>query len=804
MSVNIADNLKEENVYPLAAPAEDLEQDALNENSDENKRAPEEEKREELKREYGVRKIYTPLRFLALTPLYKSTVISLDEFDRLREAVIGDDTITKIPRHKHEITPAETIIRACHLLFALVESGALVGGAPEREITRLKINTTEARFGLLQPVSSRVAHQSGAAFSEDGENYATVERFEPETEEAAFLINGLRQPLHALGRFHLNSFIRSRLLKQKAWEGENLLPKLTLKRDDLPDIIKHLPWLASLPNKSNISWQNIFRHWLSRQLLILCGVPEKVNWSNLAQLAAWRILHRERYPFLIAARRRLFQSVPLPESTIKSIFAVDIPEFNKAIRSPLPAKETAREIINEKGSRLIIENEQNYLEADDVEDEILPKTNRRLSSSGAETNYQYVSQVLTLLRGSREKKRNLSESLLAQAASPALNGAGEKDLRNLLRCGAQILESSEVSTAHTYTVKVLRALYAMSQMPFADWRTEDVAEYLENYAPGASVKSVRNALQQFDRFLVGEKLADDKHIVWNSRSLQSPASYSARDALSNAEYKKVRETIIVSAADESSKLRHLCLLTLLRRCGLRSGEAAWLTPRNFFKGYSKWELEITHSKTRAGLRKLPLFLLLDEQEIGEMRQFTRRQNGDLEKPLFADEEGNYLTAHSIGRQAEKLLRRAGIEDETAHGLRRAFASSLFASFWLNLTEKRIGENESSLVRRALKQYARPESEGRAVPELVFMQQLLGHADLRVTFERYIHLLELVGADAVWLYENDNAIAPDSVSLMFAANILGMDEKLMRREVGSVRSGAVNLYEVARISSSRLP
>lgn len=399
----------------------------------------------------------------------------------------------------------------------------------------------------------------------------------------------------------------------------------------------------------------------------------------------------------------------------------------------------------------------------------------------------------------------MRKSLLDWASDKILSGAGENDLRNLLRWSASVLERSEISTAQTYADKVLRALYAMPHASFAEWTTEDVAEYLENYATAASVNTVRSSLQQFDNYLIEEKLAEENHVAWNSRLLKAPATYSARDVLSDDEYSKVREMIITSADDESLKLRQLCLLTLLRRCGLRVGEAAWLEPQNFMRGYSKWSLEITRSKTRAGLRTLPLFLLLDDREVYEMRQFVRLQTNNTRQPLFLDALGKPSTAHALGREAEKLLRRAGIVGETAHGLRHAFANSLFASFWLNLTERRAPEGISNPARRALKQYARLEIEGRAVRnELVLIQQLLGHSDLRVTFERYIHFLELAGADAVWLYESDAAAPIDFVNVKVAASLLGMDEKLFRREVGSLTNGAASLYKIARLSSSRLP
>jgi hypothetical protein len=68
------------------------------------------------------------------------------------------------------------IIRACHLLFALVESGGLLKGAPEEEILKLRINVIEARSGFVQP--TLLAEQTSA-----DEGQAIEETEEPDAEQ---------------------------------------------------------------------------------------------------------------------------------------------------------------------------------------------------------------------------------------------------------------------------------------------------------------------------------------------------------------------------------------------------------------------------------------------------------------------------------------------------------------------------------------------------------------------------------------------------------------------------------------------
>jgi len=732
---------------------------------------------------YQPRIVPIPLRFLALSPLHKLTKITLSNFDRLRHSVITDETLRTIERPRHSASSAELIIRACHLLFALVESGGLLAGAPEKEIANLKINVKEAKFGLLYVERKTAVNQSD------------------ELPGAA-----LRIPLHALGRLHLAAFVRFRLTKQKAKYGDPLLPELNLLRDDLNAAGERLGWLKTLPDKSNITWRGIFRHWLNYHLQLHCDWTEKASWRNVSQIAAWHILDRDRYPFLLAARRRLFQSVPLPDERFASIFAADLPTFTKHPHSPLPVGRESKTAITD-----YVGDEHlpgiNLSENEDFEREISTIPRTRLDGDNADTNFGFVNQILSSFLNTNEKKKTLIENLKKQANAARLRGDGEADLRNLLLWTVVNLKTREVSTAHTYAVRVLRALFSIPQTLFSEWTTEDVAEYLENYTTNASVKNVRTALEQFDNFLKSTNSAQQNRINWRSRSLQSPVYYAARDVISNPEYENVRlavGNVDIKVLDERQKLQSLALLMLLRRAGLRVGEAASLTPANF-KGFRKWCLIITKSKTQAGLRKLPFYLLLDENEIAELRAFVERRISEsgFDGNLFIDDAGVPLTAQALGRKVEKLLRNAGIE-ETAHGLRHAFASSLFASFWLNLTQHRRTGNQSSYILRALKDYARPTVEGRAVPEAVFMQQLLGHADLRVTFERYIHLVELAGADAVHLSERSENYEGEKLNLQHIAKLLGMDAKLLKIGRGESKSGELSLIEAADVSCSRLP
>jgi hypothetical protein len=59
-----------------------------------------------------------------------------------------------------------------------------------------------------------------------------------------------------------------------------------------------------------------------------------------------------------------------------------------------------------------------------------------------------------------------------------------------------------------------------------------------------------------------------------------------------------------------------------------------------------------------------------------------------------------------------------------------------------------------------------------------IQLLLGHADLRVTFERYVYLVDLVTADAVQAAEYRSE-AEEHLSPATAAQLVGVSKQVLR-------------------------
>jgi len=104
------------------------------------------------------------------------------------------------------------------------------------------------------------------------------------------------------------------------------------------------------------------------------------------------------------------------------------------------------------------------------------------------------------------------------------------------------------------------------------------------------------------------------------------------------------------------------------------------------------------------------------------------------------------------------------------------ASGLLAAYWLRISGQ---SNVSELYKqnwtvKALFSLGRPDVEGQAVIYTDDVRRLLGHASLEVTFERYIHTVDLIAANAIHLAEQRRE--PSRVSTHYAA-ILGCVDTL---------------------------
>lgn len=727
-------------------------------------------RRRKLEQAFAIRGTDPHFRQLALPPLYEVTPeVTLEEFDWLCRTVWESRSLLDVQTYPRKDSVAETIVRACLLLFALVESGGLCLPHPERELGKLKIDAEAALLGHLR--------------------WASVD---DESKGAAAL--GPRQHLSVLGRIHLQTFAYYRRAKGKAAPDDFLLPGLPETLAELKaETVKVLPWLKKLAGK--VTWENIFNSWLNYQIREIRNDKKEtrsVSWRNVVDLALWRILQRERHVLLVAARSQRIRTAPLPEKRLRELLEnASQSVFTGKVRAATSegedlseiSSETVSEDANETSADTAAANER----SENFELALLPGVptadDKSVQQSILETAFSNVSQWLVTLRA---EKVDSSEAVAAARVlinSVELQAAAAKDLRDLLMWSAHLIETGdkEFSTVYTYAGRIIRAFYAVPDKTFGDWETEDVADFLEGYEMPNTINTARNTLRAFDEFQNAGSPSLLGRINWRKHSLRASEIFRERDILRESEYGQVREAV---RQDESltpnERTRKLALLTLLRRCGLRVIEAAYLTPACFFN-LTQWQLSVLRSKTRAGKgRLLPLYYLLDEAECEQLREFVEKRfkEGGRDAPLFIQSDGITITlAAQLGRETEKMLRAAGFVGETAHGLRHGFATAIFSAWWLLLTaemsEKGIDEND---FRKVLREFTRPEIEGRAVAHASQIALLMGHADARVSFDRYIHTLDLASADAVHRFEIQSPeLTKEGFKNTIAFTLLGISE-----------------------------
>lgn len=704
-----------------------------------------------------------PLRFLGLDDWGVIDDLSLDEYKELRRRVINE------PLEECETLIAQTIIRACALLFSLIESGGLCTTNPRKDIERLRIDIRASLFGYLRWPQ----HQS-------------------RTNRRRIEVDGPRQHLYPLGRAHLLSFINHRIKRYKSCDGDPLLPPLPATASLLKkDLNGELEWLTNL--KGKVAWSHIFQMWLDNHLSIIRKRSSSGSWRSVVEFALWQLLKRDRHPIIIAARRGRLISAPIPDEQVNELI-FNLPPRRENMpgarnHEPVPEVEIDDDPFAINDGDKSDETEapiSDFSEFEDVGED---------TRSTEDINYATVRGFLTQLRKGGITRRQAAQIATDLATSNELLCSPEDELRYLLKWVAELLDKRRTfSTVYTYSSRVLRLLYALYPYPFSKCTTEEMGTYLDDYESVNTVKVVRNTARLFYEYLSKHGLVRTEGIQWFSKTLLAYEQYRERRVLTEQEYQRVR-AVTDSSNDPEMRLRRRVLLTLLRRCGLRAVEASWLRPADF-RGITECRLRVFRSKTKVGRgRMLPLNLLLDADELAEVFDFIKkRQREGMSAYLFVDSNGERSQPSALAREIEKLLRQAGIKDETAHGLRHAFASSLFAALWLNTVENQA--NTKGQARRAISSFCRPGVEARAVSHPYHIQLLLGHADLRVTFERYVHLVDLAIADATQTAEYTSEVK-EHLSQSIAAQLAGIGKKEFRERLSQSQrlSNKVRLYDV---------
>ena len=121
--------------------------------------------------------------------------------------------------------------------------------------------------------------------------------------------------------------------------------------------------------------------------------------------------------------------------------------------------------------------------------------------------------------------------------------------------------------------------------------------------------------------------------------------------------------------------------------------------------------------------------------------------------------------------------------------------------------------ENFWTRAALANLGRETVEGRAVECADDVRRLLGHADLEISFERYVHAMDLLCADAILLSEhrvasNQNFSNLGSITIHAFARLIGVTVQAVRkrfsRDDSAVGFDRVSLKQAEQWLVARLP
>lgn len=664
---------------------------------------------------------------------------------------------------------SELIERTCTLTFMLMASGAVCVPQPMRILERVRIDVAAARNGFIRWPANPLAKHSAL---------------------------GPRQFLYSSARIHLLAFIKFRLTCKGsllARDGDPLLP--ALNKEMISVARADMEWLVHLPRIPK--WKAIYETWLEQKLCVRHGGKQsmlnqrRVPAGAVSEISLWQ-LYRNEPPFLLTFRRGELRSSPLPDSQLTGM---------------LPHK-----VFNTVNPPRISESSEG--------NDLIAASWRRRGKSSKED----ASNLLRRWINSIDNRELTPKVIAAEARTlqigAAFSGERHTDLRHLLgfiiaRIEEPWAEGQKRVTRSSITTqadRLLRIFDGFIGIPFSSLTTQDMALFLDGYATASAAKNYKSAAKLFHEYLRLKARVKVSPIQWASRSLIFYEGYSERALLTEADFIRLLDATSVFSGLERRQGR--VALILLRRGGLRCAEATALKLYDFH-GLTECRLNVRTSKTKAGRRTLPLYLLLNGAEYEELLDYVleRKAKGGEHERLLRQSDGSTLAPAKLGSLINRLMQGAGLQGQTAHDLRHSFASSLFAALWLRSTSllpKSDLNEESAWARRTLLSLGRSDIEGRALNYMDDIRALMGHADIEVTLERYVHILELVCADATWLAQQGGKSEPAFISTLALAKLYGTSSSWIRKKFTRDRRprqkpspGKISLADAEQFLAARL-
>jgi integrase len=220
--------------------------------------------------------------------------------------------------------------------------------------------------------------------------------------------------------------------------------------------------------------------------------------------------------------------------------------------------------------------------------------------------------------------------------------------------------------------------------------------------------------------------------------------------------------LIGDVTNRDEKLRLKLIASLAFYCGMRRGEILALTNENYKEGLSS-DLELSYSKTRSGIRRLPISVLIPESYSQHVREsFREATTGQRSQPLIKD------GVKSLRKLERRLSKRFAA---SPHTLRHSAASMMVLKLCLaqNLVD---GQPVSSGLERFREHLAKTQgeefsrnsilafAEGLLGPgwrqswrmTIPVVSKILGHLEPTVTVQVYLHVIEVIASHTRDLFQ----------------------------------------------------
>lgn len=432
--------------------------------------------------------------------------------------------------------------------------------------------------------------------------------------------------------------------------------------------------------------------------------------------------------------------------------------------------------------------------------DIYTETNQLLRTADAG---QVQFQKRTLLRTVRAILRKLSPQAVAQNRSIPPQDRAVYDNARLLFEWLQALIASNRSlrTTRLYFYNMLLFIYdkfgatPIAAIQDADRLVHIVAECMQCYDNPASQSNVKKSFQSFFKF-IGNNVGlppirwnDPELLVYHDAEDRKVFTFIDLDHLLTQIKAEVRSDDLSDI--EATRLQSFFILCFY--AGLRREEATILTVADFQEG-PETLLWVRHSKTKAGIRVIPLNLLVPERELAILRlqHGTARTLGAGRAistiPFLPSDTGTFAKPESFGRLASTYMK-GYLHAGSAHDLRHSFATWFLVRWYLafhpipptalskEFHHRVFSDQQMHDFKKLFLGHSHCAHRNGATAvtrPLLVLQTLIGHACPEITLSVYAHSLDWIYFLHLLRSGDDHfkeAGFPASLTIPQAANLL---------------------------------